>query len=655
MKYAHRTFLIFFLFLIPVTMPAQSFKKGYRFYKKGDNAAASAVFQRYRQHKKFAAAARYFEAKIQLTDTRDLAGLLDLDRKLAEADSLYRRLKPRQARRQARKYGVDTLAIADLREQAQRWVVAWTRARGTLTALDSLFELLPHPLPSIQSEMETARVDIVNAQLGSRDYDIMTAILRRYLDFVLPENYAQTRRMAEQIWPAFLEKYPPCALDQFARDHPLTFVGRDCWREEVRGRLCAGDLNALLDFHAQNRWSALEIVLLNAITDLRADSNAMVDSTYAQHLYDLRRRNYLREQLRTGKAAQDTAAALSGALEYISRYAPRYSAFRLMEESLQFFLEEKRYTSAIRLLEDARQYFPDTLPKGCGTNFDYQRRAKPWIDGKLPILRRSGQAVTRQALTTLNTPEGDESSPVVSADGHEIFFAAAGRRDNLAGQDVFNARWDAQAGNWGPAALVSELSGPGQQIPLSITADGRQLLLFINGRLHLSRRNSPGQAWSTPALLPVGDIAVIGKGCLSADGNILILEGAYSAGTATTSPDVDLFVSLRDPATGTWSRPAALGADINTDNDEANPYISPDGQTLWYTSTGYPGLGNSDVFMARRTGADWARWSRPENMGKEINDTYPHRGFTTVARDGRKGWLSVDGGTGKGDLWQTNW
>jgi len=643
------TFYLLLLLLLPALLPAQSFKKGYRFYKKGDNTAAMAVFQRHSQHKKYAAAARYFEAKIRLAETRDLAGLLEIDRDLAGADSLYRRLKSRQARRQQRKYGVDTLAIADLREQAQRWAVAWTRARGTLGALDSLLEYLPHPLPAVQPDVESARTDIVNTLLGSRDYDVMTAILRRYLEYVLPENFPQTRRMAEQIWPAFLEKYPPCALDRFAQDHPQTFVGRDCWREEVRGRLCSGDLNALLDFHAQNRWTALEIVLLNAITDLRADSNAMIDSVHNQRLYDLRRRNYLREQLRTGHAAQDTAAALAGALHYISRYAPRYSAFRLMEESLQFFLEQHCYTSAIRLLEDARQYFPDTLPAGCSTNFDYQRRAKPWIDGKLPILRRPGQIVNRRPLTTLNTPDGDESSPVVSADGQEIWFAAAGRRDNLAGQDVFYARWDAKAGDWAAPTLVTELSGPGNQAPLSVTADGRQLLLFINGRLHLSRRT--GTAWSTPTLLPVEGIAVIGKGCLSADGHTLILEGAYSPGTATSSPDVDLFVSLRDPATGAWSRPTALGADINTDIDETSPYLSPDGKTLWYASTGYPGLGSSDVFTARRTSdTDWARWTRPENMGKEINDTYPHRGFTTVSVDGKRGWLSVEG-----ELWEMKW
>lgn len=645
MKHVH---LIVWLFcLMPFLAPAQSFKKGFKYYQKGDYPAAAAVFQRYRNHKKFAAAAQFFDAKIRLTTTRDPAGLLAIDRDLAAADSLCRRLKPRWARRQQRKYGLDTSAILEIREQGQRWTLAWLRARGTIGALDSLPQILPQPLPSLQPDIESARTDIVNAQLGSRDYDVMTAILRRYIEYVEPANYDQTRRMAEQIWPAFLEKYPSCALDRFARDHPQSFVGRDCWREEVRDRLCSGDLNALLDFHAQNRWTALEIVLLNAITGLQADSSTAVDSAHRQHLDDLRRRNVLREQMRNGAAASDTAAALAGALGYIGRYAPRYSAFRLMEESLQFFLEQRRYASAIRLLEAARPFFPDTLPVGCNTNFDYQRRVKPWIDGKLPILRRPDRVVHQRPLNALNTPEGDESSPVVSADGQHIWFAASGRRDNQAGQDVFHARRDPQTGDWASPTLVAELSGPGHQAPLSITADGRRMLLYIDKRLYLSRRANPAAAWGAPTPLPVSGIEVMGKGCLSAGGDTLILEGAYSAGTATSTPDADLFVSIRDAATGEWSRPYALGADINTDLDETNPCLGADGQTLWYTSTGYPGLGAGDLFNARRDGADWARWTRPENLGKEINDTYPHRGFTTVAPGGRKAWASVNG-----DLWE---
>lgn len=632
--------LIFLLFSC-----SPSFRAGYSKFQEQDFAAARSVFERFREHPKYAPIARYFLEKMRLSDTRDLPGLLQIDSALTISDSLFRRLPANQAQRLARRFAVDTLAILDLREQVQRWAVAGTKARGTLPALDSLLLGLQKPLPRVQPEVQIARTDIVQAHLYTTDYDTMTAILNRHLEFVLPDNFDQTRRMSESAWTAFLEKYTPCQFDRFADDYRLSFAARDCWRMQVRELLCTGKLPDLLDFRAENRWSALEIVLLNTIADLAADSTAVagLDPEQAKHLLDLRRRTALRMQLQNGTAARDTTVTLEQAVGYIARYAPRYSAFRLMEESFQFFIDRKHYHSAIALLEQARPHFPDTLPAGCNTNFDYQRRVRPWIDGKLPILRRPERMATRQPLATLNTAQGEEFSPVVRADGREIFFAGKNRPDNIAGADIFTATWNEARQDWDAPILVQNISGPGNSVPLSITADGRLLLLKVNNRLHTSRRTSFDSDWSAPAALAVSGIAILGNGCLSADGNTLILEGAYSAGSATQAPDLDLFVSRRDPATGQWSTPAALGADINTDGQETAPYLMPDGKTLFYVSTGYPGLGRGDVFAARRTRDDWTHWTYPENLGKELNDTRPHSGFTTVAPDGKQAWGSAEG------------
>jgi hypothetical protein len=628
---------------------APTFQKGYKQYTRRDYASAIPIFERYRAHPKYAPAARFFLGKIQLADTRDLPGLLALDHELAAADTLFRQLSTKPAARLTRKFAVDTAAFLDLREQTQRWAVAGTRSRGTLPALDSLLGGMPRPLPRIRPEVATARTDIVNAHLETTDYDTMTAILRRYIDAVLPENYGHTRRMNDDLWPAFLQKYSPCELDRFAVEHRHTFAGRDCWREEVRALLCAGHLPDLLDFHAKNRWTALEIVLLNAVAGLSSDTAVVAEltPTQQQHLHDLRARTALRHQLINGAAARDSAATLEQVLAYITRYAPRFSAYRLLEEGVQFFLNGRYYASAIALLEGARPYFPDTLPTGCNSDFDYQRRVKPGIDGKLTIIRRPDKTVIRRPLATLNTPTGDESSPVVRSDGREILFAGKNRPDNIAGTEIFTAQWDNDKQDWGAPVLVRVFSGPGRYIPLSLTGDGLLLLLTVNDRLHTSRRTAADNPWSAPTPLPVTGIAVLGKGCLSADGNILILEGAYSAGSATQAPDLDLFVSHRDPSTGAWSTPTALGADINTDGQDTAPFLLPDNRTLFYTSTGYPGLGQGDIFTTRRTRDGWTYWVYPENMGKELNDIYPHSGFTTVAPDGLRAWMSAEG-----ELWE---
>lgn len=650
MKTTHASPLLLTCLLAACTSP-QSFKAGFKHYQNRDYPAAKTIFEQYRKDARHGPAAHYFLAKIQLSENLALDDYLALDRALANADSLFRQLPPKTARRQAKRYALDTADFAEIRELTQRRLLSFVRVRGTVSILDSLVEGLPQPLPQLQPAYDDTRVTIVNLHLDDEDYDTLTAIVRRHLAFVKPENYPKSRRLADRLWPAFEKKYPLCELDKFAADHPHSFAGQDCWREEVRQLLCKNDVAQMLDFHAKNRWTAMESVLLNAIADQTADftKDARLAPAQQAHLLDLRRRNLALARIRNTGSVTDTAAILRQSQAYIAHYAPRYSAFRLMEEALQFFLEKKRYQSGIELLKSARPFFPDTLPKGCPMNFDYQRRARPWIDGKLPILEKPFENLQKMPLDSVNTPEGDEFSPVLSADGTELYFGASGRRDNVSGQDVFASRWE--KGQWAAPKLVDALSGEGNQVPLSLTADGRQMLLSVNGGLHISFRKT--EVWGKPEPLQLSGIPLIGKGVFSPDGKMLALEGAFSTGGVVTPPDIDIFVAQREP-NGQWGTPVALGADINTEGQEGNPYFADNGRTLYYTSTGFPGLGKSDVFMSyRKTEKNLANdWVRAINLGKEVNDTYAHRGIGAISPDGKTAYFAQYERDGdKGDIW----
>ena len=631
----------------------QSFKSGYKCYEERDYAAAKPILERYRDDAKWGPAAQLYLSNIRLSEQPDLAGYLALDRDIRRADSLFRRLPPKTTRRQWKRYALDTTGFAEARDVTQRRLLAHVRVRNTIPALDSLIRGLPAPLPQLQPAYDATRTGIVQAHLDDADYDVLTALVQRHLGSVLPENYNKSRRISGRLWPAFQDKYPLCDLDKFAADHPQSFVARDCWREEVRQLLCKNDVAEMLDFHAKNRWTALESVLLNKIADKTADftNDTLLNPVQQAQLLDLRRRNLALARIRNTGTVTDTAVLLRQTLDYIARYAPRYSAFRLMEEALQFFLEEKRYPVGIELLGSARPFFPDTLPKvkGCNSNFDYQFRVKPWIDGKLPILEKPFENLQKIPLDALNTPEGDEFSPVLSADGATLYFGASGRADNLAGQDVFVSR--RTNGQWTPPQTVAALSGEGNQYPLSLTADGRQMLLSVNGRLHISIQKTG--SWSVPEPLTIPGMPLMGKGVFSADGNTVALEGAFSSGSVLTPPDMDIFVVQRE-ANGQWGTPVALGADINTEGQEGNPLLAADGKTLYYTSTGFPGLGKSDVFVSYRTGKHNLAndWVRAINLGKEVNDTYAHRGFGAVSPDGTTAYFGQYRRDGdKGDIW----
>ncbi|MBK6730760.1 MAG: PD40 domain-containing protein [Bacteroidetes bacterium] len=42
------------------------------------------------------------------------------------------------------------------------------------------------------------------------------------------------------------------------------------------------------------------------------------------------------------------------------------------------------------------------------------------------------------------------------------------------------------------------------------------------------------------------------------------------------------------------------GPKINTPEDDKSPFIHPDGRTLYFSSSGHPGMGGSDLFLLKK-------------------------------------------------------
>lgn len=64
-----------------------------------------------------------------------------------------------------------------------------------------------------------------------------------------------------------------------------------------------------------------------------------------------------------------------------------------------------------------------------------------------------------------------------------------------------------------------------------------------------------------------------------------------------------------------------LGPEINTPYDENYPYLTKDGNTLFFSSKGHNSMGGYDIFKCTRKDS-LSPWSRPQNMGYPINSTY---------------------------------
>ena len=99
----------------------------------------------------------------------------------------------------------------------------------------------------------------------------------------------------------------------------------------------------------------------------------------------------------------------------------------------------------------------------------------------------------------------------------------------------------------------------------------------------------------------------------SKDGKLLLFTSEDERGNG----GLDIYKATKQ-ADGSWGQPENLGKTINTELDEDAPFLSDDGNTLYFSSKGHNGFGNYDVYKSDyKNGA----WSSPENMKQPINSS----------------------------------
>ena len=108
----------------------------------------------------------------------------------------------------------------------------------------------------------------------------------------------------------------------------------------------------------------------------------------------------------------------------------------------------------------------------------------------------------------------------------------------------------------------------------------------------------------------------------------------------------DLYMSTRQ-TNGRWGRAVNLGPTINSTGNDLYPYIHADNQTLYFTSDGWAGYGNTDLFISRKTSFD--EWTKPENLGFPIN-TIEDEGSITISSDGSTAYYASDRADSRGGL-----
>ena len=199
----------------------------------------------------------------------------------------------------------------------------------------------------------------------------------------------------------------------------------------------------------------------------------------------------------------------------------------------------------------------------------------------------------------INTFNYNEGAQCISPDGNYLFFTGCNRPDGLGRCDIYISRWEGNG--WSkPFNIGGPVNTPGWESQPSISADGRTLY-FVSTR-------SGG-------------------------------FGGYDIWKSELNTD------------GSWGVPINLGPEINTPYDEQSPFIHPDDESLYFSSNGWPGLGNKDLFMSRKLFKDEVQtgWKKPHNLGYPIN-TFGEESGLSISSNGKLAFFSTNQKGGFGGL-----
>lgn len=81
---------------------------------------------------------------------------------------------------------------------------------------------------------------------------------------------------------------------------------------------------------------------------------------------------------------------------------------------------------------------------------------------------------------------------------------------------------------------------------------------------------------------------------------------------------LDIWYTIYDPKKKKYRTPRNAGSKINTPQDEMTPYYDIDKHTLYFSSTGWPGLGGFDIFKAL---GELSKYTAAENAGFPLNSS----------------------------------
>ena len=249
----------------------------------------------------------------------------------------------------------------------------------------------------------------------------------------------------------------------------------------------------------------------------------------------------------------------------------------------------------------------------------------------------------------INTAARD-AAPTFTADGLTMYFNCFDREGEK-GSDICVSHWEEDA--WGDPRIVWEVSTREYlEVEPLLSPDGQQLYIMSNrpggkGGTDIWVSARIGGNWTTPKNLDGPMNSAYSDHCLYFAGD----EWEIAYWTSTRPGGFggnDIWTSER--INGVWQEAENLGPNVNSEASEHHSLPSPDGASLYVTTTRDDGLGGEDIFVTTRD--ENGSWSELKNLGAQVNSDQHDRcpafspDFKTFFFDSER-----SGGFGNKDLW----
>lgn len=279
-------------------------------------------------------------------------------------------------------------------------------------------------------------------------------------------------------------------------------------------------------------------------------------------------------------------------------------------------------------------------------------------DANISLVDNPVNGYVKENLGKSVNTEFSETSPIISADGKTLYYVIKNSPDNIGGEkdDIYVSTLG-EDGEWKKSVNIGPpINNTSHNSIVSVSPDENTLI--VNGVYNkdgsskgkgISISNRTRTGWEVPLEIEIEDYYNDNQyvnNCLSSNKKVLIM----SVQRKDSYGEKDLYVSFEK--NGKFSRPVNMGSVLNTKFDESTPFLAADDKTLYFSTSGHPGYGSNDIFVSQRLDDTWLNWSKPKNLGPEIN-TSNWDAYFTVPGNGEYAYLvSDENSIGKADIFR---